>query len=104
MLLSKYKPLSYILAMKGFSIISHILMPMMVLMPIMFMRYYYELHQMLTIDYSQMIFYSIGTYVFTMPLAYLAFLLFQAPVISFSKIFEECEMVRAGEKLLRFDY
>lgn len=98
MLLSKYKPLSYVLTMKGFSIISHILMPLMVLLPIMFVRYYYELHQMLTIDYSQMIFYTIGTYVFTMPLAYFAFLLFQAPIISFLRIFKECEMVRTGEK------
>ena len=44
MLLSKYKPLSYVLTMKGFSIISHILMPMMVFMLVMFIRYYYELH------------------------------------------------------------
>jgi hypothetical protein len=44
MLLSKYKPLSYILTMRGFSLLSHLLFPIMLLLPINFLRYYYELH------------------------------------------------------------
>ena len=83
MLLSKYKPLGYILTMRGFSLLSHMLFPLVLLLPINFLRYYYELHQMLSMDYYQMIFYSIGSYIFSIPLSYLAFLLFRAPVQAF---------------------
>jgi hypothetical protein len=42
MLLSKYKPLSYMLTLRGFSLLSHLMLPMMAVMPIMYLRYYYE--------------------------------------------------------------
>jgi hypothetical protein len=104
MLLSKYKPLSYLLTLRGFSLLSHLMLPIMVFMPIMFLRYYYELHQMLTLNFYQMVFYSIGTYIFSLPIAYLAYLLFRAPVSASLLIFKESELVLKGEKLLRFDF
>jgi hypothetical protein len=44
MLISKCKPIRYLLTMRGFTLLSHLLLPIMLLMPIMFLRYYYELH------------------------------------------------------------
>ena len=104
MLLSKYKPLSYLLTLRGFALLSHLMLPMMVLIPIMFLRYYYELHQLLTLNFYQMVFYSIGTYIFTLPLAYFAHLLFRAPISAGLRIYEEGDLVLKGEKLLRFDF
>lgn len=80
MLLSKYKPLSYLLTLRGFSLLSHLMMPLIVVMPIMYLRYYFELHQLLTLNFYQMTFYSIGTYIFCIPIAYLSHLLFKAPI------------------------
>ena len=104
MLLSKYKPLSYMLTLRGFSLLSHLMLPMMAVMPIMYLRYYYEQHQMLTFNFYQMIFYSIGTYIFSMPFAYFSYMLFKAPITAYLQIFKEAELVSKGEKLLRFDF
>lgn len=104
MLLSKYKPLSYILTMRGFSLLSQFMLPISVLMPIMYVRYYYELHQMLTINFYQMIFYAIGTYIFCLPLSYIAYMLFMAPITALMNIFRESELINNGQKQLRFDF
>ena len=80
------------------------MLPMMAVMPIMYLRYYYEQHQMLTFNFYQMIFYSIGTYIFSMPFAYFSYMLFKAPITAYLQIFKEAELVCKGEKLLRFDF
>lgn len=51
LLLSKYKPISYLLRMRSFNLISKLLTPVMALLPSMFLRYYYGMSQMLTINY-----------------------------------------------------
>ena len=104
MLLSKYKPLSYLLTLRGFAQLSHLMLPLMVLMPIMYLRYYFELHQLLTLNFYQMTFYSIGTYIFSVPIAYFAYLLFKAPISAALRIYEEGDLVLKGDKLLRFDF
>ena len=72
--------------MKGFALLSSMMLPLMLLMPMMFLRYYYELHQMITLNYYHMVFYSIGTYIFTLPLSYLAYMFLRAPIESLLKI------------------
>ena len=37
--------------MKGFALLSNMMVPLMILMPMIFIRYYYELHQMITLNY-----------------------------------------------------
>ena len=59
---------------------------------------------MLTINLYQMTFYSIGSYVYCMPIAYLGYMIFKAPIEAFLDIKNEAELVRKGEKILRFDY
>jgi hypothetical protein len=96
LLLSKFKPLSYILTMKGFSFLGQIMLPLILLLPMMFLRYYFELHQMITLNYYHMIFYSIGTYIFTLPFSYVAFMFLKAPIESLLKIYQEGQMVLTG--------
>lgn len=79
LLLSKFKPLNYILTMRGFGFLSNLMLPMMIMLPISFLRYYYELHQMIVLNFYQMIFYAIGTYIFVLPICYFCFLLYIAP-------------------------
>ena len=80
LLLSRYKPISYLLKMRSFNLISKLLTPIMVLLPSMFLRYYYGMSQMLTINYYQMAFYAIGTYCFCIPFAYFAHMMLRAPI------------------------
>ena len=104
LLLSKYKPLSYLLKMKGWYVLSQLLPGIYLTLPMIFVRYYYELHQMLTINLYQMLFYSIGSYIYSLPFAYLIFMLLLAPTSAFLSIWAEAEEVRRGKKILRFDY
>ena len=76
LLLSKYKPLNYILTMKGFAVISSLMLPLMTLLPMVFIRYYYELHQLIILNYYQMFFYTIGSFILALPLSYLCFMFF----------------------------
>lgn len=103
-MLGKYKPLSYFLKMKGWVILSKMMITIYLMLPIVFLRYYFELHNMLTIDLYQMLFYSVGSYVYSLPLAYLGFMVFKAPLDAWINIHKEAALVRKGEKILRFDY
>lgn len=82
--------------MKGFALLSNMMLPLMLLLPMILIRYYYELHQMIMLNYYQMIFYSIGSYVFTLPLTYLSYMLLKAPIESLLNIGNEVQMVRTG--------
>ena len=44
MLLNKYKPLAYLLKMRGYNLLAKLMTPIMLLLPVMFLRYYYGLH------------------------------------------------------------
>lgn len=51
-----------------------------------------------------MVFYSIGSYLYALPLVYFTYLFFMAPIYSLFKIFEEAKRVKMGQKHLRFDF
>ena len=59
---------------------------------------------MLTINLYQMLFYCMGSYIYSLPFAYLVFMFFLAPITAFLGIWTEAEDVRKGHKILRFDY
>ena len=88
LLLSRYRPFAYCMKGRFYTFVSHILTPVSVCLPIVFLRYYFEQHYMLILNWHHMQFYSIGTYIQSLVIGYVFFLLFEQPIQSYQQIFK----------------
>jgi peptidoglycan/LPS O-acetylase OafA/YrhL len=103
-MLGKSRFLRVFLKLKGLQIISQLSFGISLWYPLFCLAFYFSQHQFTHLGFLNMSYYFTCSFILSILVAYLLYILIQGPMASLGQIFREQEETREGIKTFRFKF